>query len=331
MEECELEGEYLFVAATLRNGDLSIQTSAMIDTGATGFAFIDENFVCQHKFPCYRLNPPRDLEVIDGRPIESSQITHPTKISCQIQDLTEMLPAFITKLGHFSLLLGIPWLRKHAIVTDFVSNSVQFQCPDHRSPPAAPRVALQAIDMLPKTTNVAIEGPKGTTTPRPGVTPEPPDVASNLKSKSPTICIISSASLKKIIRRKESVQIFAMSLYDINKALETHTPNLQKTEQAEPPDYKRLKSLIPPEYHSFLPLFCKPIANKLRLHRPYNHRICLKEGFEPPFGPLHSLVRHQLEACKKWIKENLDKGFIRASSSLAGAPILFVKKRNGSL
>jgi len=138
VEECELEGEHLFVAATLRNGDHSIQTPAMTDTGAMGFAFIDENFVRQHQFPRYRLNPPRDLEVIDGRPIEFGQITHLTKISCQIQDHTEMLPAFMTKLGHFSLVLGIPWLQRHAVVTDFVSNSVRFQCPDHRNPPAAP-------------------------------------------------------------------------------------------------------------------------------------------------------------------------------------------------
>jgi len=110
VEECELEGEHLFVGGTLRNGDHSIQTSAIIDRGATGFAFIDENFVRQHNFPHYRLNPPRDLKVIDGRPIESGQITHLTKISCQIQDHTEMLPAFITKLGHFLLVLGIPWL-----------------------------------------------------------------------------------------------------------------------------------------------------------------------------------------------------------------------------
>jgi len=122
-----------------------------------------------------------------------------------------------------------------------------------------------------------------------------------------------------------------MSLYDINKALETPTPNPPDTEQAEPPDYERLKSRIPPEYHSFLPLFCESIANKLPPHRPYDHRIPLKEGFEPPFGPLYSLARHELEACKKWIEENLDKGFIRASSSLAGAPILFVKKGDGSL
>jgi len=57
----------------------------------------------------------------------------------------------------------------------------------------------------------------------------------------------------------------------------------------------------------------------------------LKEGFELPFGPLYSLARQELEACKKWIEENLDKGFIWASSSTARAPILFVKKGDGSL
>jgi len=241
-----------------------------------------------------------------------------------------MLPTFITKLGHFSLVLGIPWLQRHAVVTDFVSNSVRFQCPSHQNPPAAPQVALQTIGMVPKTTNMATETPKGTTTPRQSVAPKPLDVASNLKSKSPAICVISSPSLTKVIRRKELVQIFAMSLYDINKALETPTQNPQDTEQAEPPDYKRLKSLIPSKYHSFLPLFCKSVPNKLPPYCPYDHRIPLKEGFEPPLGPLYSLAHLELEACKQWIEENLNKGFIWASSSLAGAPILFLKKGDGS-
>ena len=143
------------------------------------------------------------------------------------------------------------------------------------------------------------ETPKGTTTQRPGVALKPLDRVSNLKSKSPAICVISSASLKKLIQQKESVQIFAMSLYDINKALQTPTPNPQDTEPADPPDYQRLKSLIPPKYHSFLPPFGKSIANKLPPHRPYDHRITLKEGFEPPFGPLYSLAHRELEAWKK--------------------------------
>jgi len=122
-----------------------------------------------------------------------------------------------------------------------------------------------------------------------------------------------------------------MSLYDINKALETPTANPQDTEQTEPPDYERLKSLIPPEHHSFLPLFCESIANRLPPHHPYDHRIPLREGFELPFGSLYSLACHKLEAYKKSIEENLDKGFIPASSSPAGAPILFVKKGGESL
>jgi len=73
----------------------------MIDTGAMGFAFINENFVHEYNLPSYTLNPSRDLEGIDGRPIESCQITNITKICCQIQDHMEMLSGFITKLGCF--------------------------------------------------------------------------------------------------------------------------------------------------------------------------------------------------------------------------------------
>jgi hypothetical protein len=34
---------------------------------------------------------------------------------------------------------------------------------------------------------------------------------------------------------------------------------------------------------------------------------------------------------QQYIDQNLEKGFIQLSKSLAGAPILFVKKKDGSL
>ena len=67
------------------------------------------------------------------------------------------------------------------------------------------------------------------------------------------------------------------------------------------------------------------------LHRPGNHHIQLKKGAIPSFGPLYSLSRHELEALRKWLDENVLKGFIQPSSSPAGSPILFVKKKDGSL
>lgn len=50
-----------------------------------------------------------------------------------------------------------------------------------------------------------------------------------------------------------------------------------------------LKSLIPSEYHDFLPLFTESTANKLAPHRLYDHHNPLKDGFDPRFGPLYSL------------------------------------------
>jgi hypothetical protein len=51
----------------------------------------------------------------------------------------------------------------------------------------------------------------------------------------------------------------------------------------------------------------------------------------PPFGPLYSLSEPELKELSKWIQENLSKGFIHGSQSPAGALILFVKKKDGSL
>ena len=96
--------------------------------------------------------------------------------------------------------------------------------------------------------------------------------------------------------RHGKLAVFQLSLYEINRALEN-----KKIEE------KGLRSLIPPEYHEFLPMFEEAIANRLPPHRPYDHTIPLKEGFQPPFGPLYPLSRQELEALKEWLEENLSK------------------------
>jgi len=99
----------------------------------------------------------------------------------------------------------------------------------------------------------------------------------------------------------------------------------------EPKKELDLKNYIPAEYHEFLPLFLEALVKNLPPHRPYDHKIPLREGFTPPFGPLYLMSRTELQTLKKWLEENLSKGFIRASSSSAASPILFVKKTDGSL
>jgi hypothetical protein len=88
---------------------------------------------------------------------------------------------------------------------------------------------------------------------------------------------------------------------------------------------------LPPEYADFEDVFSKAKAEKLPEHKPYDHSIPLEEGKTPPFGPIYSLSAPEMGALKKYLDENLERGFIQPSQSPAGAPILFVKKKDGSL
>ncbi|CEP16232.1 hypothetical protein [Parasitella parasitica] len=88
---------------------------------------------------------------------------------------------------------------------------------------------------------------------------------------------------------------------------------------------------LPAKYHDFKDVFSKIEADKLPPHRPYDHKIPLKPNTEVPFGPIYNLSKIELQTLYDYIQENLKKGFIVRSDSPAGAPVLFVKKKDGSL
>jgi hypothetical protein len=46
--------------------------------------------------------------VINGRPIESGDITHIAKVGMKVQNHWEQLLMFSTKLGHYPIVMGIP-------------------------------------------------------------------------------------------------------------------------------------------------------------------------------------------------------------------------------
>jgi len=96
---------------------------------------------------------------------------------------------------------------------------------------------------------------------------------------------------------------------------------------AETPDL----SNVPSEYHEFADVFSKTKAEVLPPHCPYDLKINLEEGAQPLVGPIYSLSASEQEALKEFIEENLNTGFIQPTSSLHSAPVLFIKKKNGSL
>lgn len=91
------------------------------------------------------------------------------------------------------------------------------------------------------------------------------------------------------------------------------------------------EAAIPKDYHDFMDVFSKAKADELPPHRPFDHRIPIEDGKTPPFGPIYALSDTELKTLKAYLDENLKKGFITHSDSPAAAPILFVKKKDGSL
>jgi hypothetical protein len=239
----------------------------------------------------------------------------------------EIIPMFVTKLGHYPIVLGLPWLCRHDVNVSFAKNTLTFDsefCLNHCCPHGN-AVMIKGISI-----------------------PVP---------EKPNIAMVAGSTFARLV--KGSGGHIALTIYEIDQALRAYE-NQDRARQAarhaaiyaiipkirsDMPaavaaeaaamaavtEDDKIRELVPAEYHEFLPLFKKAIADTLPPHRPYDHRITTKEGFVPPCGPLYSLSRFELQALREWLDENLSKGFIRASSSPAGAPILFVKKPGGGL
>jgi predicted aspartyl protease len=293
IEEGSMDGKHLVMTCTLSLNGKDIPTHALIDCGATGYAFIDQDFANHYELPLCPLKTPHALEVIDGRKISSGDITRLAEAHLSIHEHREKLPMFVTKLGHYPIVLGIPWLKQHAVAICFVSNLVTF----------GSQYCL--ADCNDRAVTVR------------GTSEEPPESLST-NAAPISIAMIGPVPLIRQAKRKR-LRVNTISLYEIHKALNQEWNDPEITD------------IVPPEYHKSLPLFSEVEANKLPPHRPYDHCIPLKEDFTPPVGPIYPLSRTELEALRKCLNENLSKGFIRASSSPAGAPILFVKKSDGSL
>ncbi|KAI1000212.1 hypothetical protein K3495_g7982 [Podosphaera aphanis] len=86
-------------------------------------------------------------------------------------------------------------------------------------------------------------------------------------------------------------------------------------------------------YPDFSDVFPKAESDVLPPHRSYDHKIVLEGEGEKAlkYSPLYKMSLEELETAISWITDNLNKGFIEPSQSPFAAPILFVRKANGSL
>jgi len=187
------------------------------------------------------LKEKRQVEFIDGRHIQSGDITHVAKVGMMIQDHQEQLLMFVTKLGHYPIVLGIPWLRLHDVAVRFAYNIVTFGSQYSTTHSHDAPITVQGDTEEPPE---PVYPPKGIF--KPQIRPQRPCRGN--------IVMLNGSSFFLTVK-KGKLTIFKASLYDNNKAIE-----------AQDLEERRLEEIVPEQYHEFLPLFSKILADRLPPH-----------------------------------------------------------------
>ncbi|SPC61966.1 uncharacterized protein UHOD_12133 [Ustilago sp. UG-2017b] len=265
----------------------------MIDSGATT-NFIDLRFVTLHSLPLTSKLLTETLLLADGK--TQVIISKEVQLSCLVAELFPSDITFqVTDLGLCPIILGLPWLKGANPNIDWQSGNITT-----RSPPLTP---LQRA---------------------------PSQLSSTSPPASPDVDVIDAIAFNKSLQSDCITwgTLYPSAIQSQHLLATTTTSSVATTALAYDTG---LSDIIPPEYHQYLDVFSRVEADKLPPHRTYDHQIPLEEGKSPPFGPIYSLSEHELKTLREYLEENLAKGFISPSDSPAASPILFVKKKDGSL
>src|SRR5258707_1655012 len=89
--------------------------------------------------------------------------------------------------------------------------------------------------------------------------------------------------------------------------------------------------MVPAQYHDFRDVFYQEAFDELQTWKAWDHTIDLTPGTELPCSQTFPLSPAEQKELDDFLQENLANGCIHSSKSPMGAPVLFVKKKDGSL
>lgn len=354
---------------TLISDIRTITVFALIDTGATGYAFVDFSFarvLCDAlAIEPSPLAKPKSVKAFNGKPAE--RITHGVYPSLDIAGHRESTaPLMITHLGNHQMILGLPWLERHGVIADFQARTLMFKpgvCTHAGALPKPqgatmlpwgqplPSVSLPTPPPSPKldrprtilkrpapltTTGVWLPMTSGTTPPTPPPSPKPATVVLR-EEETVDIKMIGAAGL---LSQSKSKDYLCISVKQMDALLDWHRQNPIGSEtisalvESEPEiSFENLLKRLPEEYREFEAVFKERQIKKLPPHREYDHQIEFENGRPSALGhcPLYAMSPYKLQKVNEYLEENLRKSFISPSKADYASPILFATKKDGGL
>jgi RNase H-like domain found in reverse transcriptase/Reverse transcriptase (RNA-dependent DNA polymerase)/Integrase zinc binding domain/Chromo (CHRromatin Organisation MOdifier) domain/Retroviral aspartyl protease/Integrase core domain len=300
----------------------------LVDSGATG-NFVSSSFVQQHRLSLDSRTAP-DVTLADGHQQKSAGAL--TAMPIRIGSFSSPLNLVATDLQGYDVILGMPWLQQYNPRVDWRGQTLSFT--DRFGGHHVLRRTASSLATVPS-------APSGTQTGRQHrlnlVSAKQLD-RQHREGKIEFACLIfpekiappePSASSRSTghSRMAELHKRFAtgkhVSFSEFSTAL--NAVGHGATEEAH------LVAARQSVLRQFRDVFPEELPSGLPPSREVDHRIELVPGSTPPSRPTFRLSATELVELKKQLEELTKAGFIRPSKSPFGAPILFVKKKDGTM
>ena len=102
--------------------------------------------------------------------------------------------------------------------------------------------------------------------------------------------------------------------------------------KALPKEEKTWDQIVPKHYHKWKKVFSEEEAKRFLQHQPWDIAIDLTPDAPKTLDcKIYPLTFQEQEKLGKYIKENLEKGYIHPSKSQYTSPFFFVGKKDGKL
>jgi len=103
----------------------------------------------------------------------------------------------------------------------------------------------------------------------------------------------------------------------------------EKEEEEDLIELRAVEKMVPRWFHKYLKVFEKKESERMLMRKAWDYAIDLREGFVPKKGKIYPLSKVEREEVQEFMKDQLEKGYIRPLKSPQTSPVFFVSKKDG--
>lgn len=296
----------------------------LLDSGATG-NFVRASFVKKHRIATSPL-PQHDIVTLaDGSTRRSGCAVKAARLT--IGSYTDSFDFVSLPLSEYDAILGMSWLHHFNPEIDWREKSIQFVdefMQKHVLSGKDSPLLASASAAPPSIEAAAAEQ-----------APPLPRKEASAKSTPSALNLISFKQLERQWRDNQfdRESVFLVFPHEVRAAAASDSAHQLNSVAAQPAGTVTtlLAKASERATTEFRDVFPEELPPGLPPSREVDHKIELVPDAKPPSRPTIRLSATELAELKKQLEELTKAGFIRPSKSPFGAPILFVKKKDGTM